>query len=58
MQEKNITNFKRFKTCILKMEHYDITKLLKNSTVSKFVTKKKWIEVNGLSSDQYSVNKV
>ena len=40
------------------MEHYDITKLLKNSTVSKFVTKKKWIEVNGLSSDQYSVNKV
>ena len=43
------------------MEHYDITKLLKNSTVSKFVTKKKkknWIEVNGLSTDQYSVNKV
>ena len=29
------------------MEHYKISKLLNNSTVSKFVTKK-WVEVNDL----------
>ena len=39
------------------MEHYKISKLLNNSTVSKFVTRE-WIEVNDLSSDQYSVNKI
>ena len=33
-----------------------ISKLLNDSTVSKFVTIK-WIEVNDLSSGQYSVNK-
>ena len=38
------------------MEHYKISKLLNNSTVSKFVTKK-WIEVNDLSSGQYPVDK-
>ena len=38
------------------MEHYKISKLLNESTVSKFV-KRKWIEVNNLSGDQYSVNK-
>ena len=38
------------------MEHYKISKLLKDSTVSKFVTKN-WIQVNDLSSGQYSVNK-
>ena len=38
------------------MEHYKISKLLNNSTVPKFVTKK-WIEVNDISSGQYSVNK-
>ena len=38
------------------MEHYKISKLLNDSTVSKFVTKK-WIEVNDLSSGQYYVNK-
>ena len=38
------------------MEHYKISKLLKVSTVSKFVAKK-WIEINDLSSGQYSVNK-
>ena len=37
------------------MEHYKISKLLNDSTVSKFV--KKWIEINDLSSGQYSVNK-
>ena len=38
------------------MEHYKIFKLLNDSTVSKFVTKK-WIEVNKLSHAQYSVSK-
>ena len=38
------------------MEHYKTSKLLNDSTVSKFGTKK-WIEVNDLSSSQYSVNK-
>ena len=38
------------------MEHYKISKLLNNSKVSKFVTKK-WIEVNDLSSGQYPVDK-
>ena len=31
-------------------------KLLTNSSTSKFMSKK-WIDVNDLSSDQYSVNK-
>ena len=38
------------------MEHYKISKLFNDSTVSKFVTSK-WIEVNDLSVGQYSVNK-
>ena len=38
------------------MEHYKIPKLLNDSFVSKFL-RKKWIEVNDLSSSQYSVNK-
>ena len=38
------------------MEHYKICKLLNDSTVSKFLTKK-WIEVNKLLHAQYSVNK-
>ena len=38
------------------MGHYKISKLLKNSTVSKFVTQK-CVEVNNLSSGHYSVNK-
>ena len=37
------------------MEQHKISKFLNDSTVSKFVTKE-WIEVNDLSSDQYSVN--
>ena len=36
--------------------YYKIHKLVNNSTVSKFVTRK-WIEVNDLSGSQYSVNK-
>ena len=35
------------------MEHCKISKLLRDSTEST----KKWIEINGLSSGQYSVNK-
>ena len=38
------------------MEHYKISKLLNDWTVSKFV-RKKWVEVNDLSSSQYSMNK-
>ena len=38
------------------MEHHKISKLLNDSTVSKFVTRK-WIEVNYLSGGQYSINK-
>ena len=38
------------------MDCYKISKLLNDSTVSKFVTKK-WVEINDLSSGQYSVNK-
>ena len=38
------------------MEHYKVSKLLNDSTVSKFLTKK-WVEVSDLSSSQHSVNK-
>ena len=38
------------------MTHHKISKLLNNSTVSKFVTRK-WVEVNYLSNGQYSINK-
>ena len=38
------------------MEHYKISKLLNDSTVSKFLTKR-WIDVNDLASSQYSVTK-
>ena len=38
------------------MEHFKICKLLNDSTVSKFLTRK-WIEVNDLSSRQYATNK-
>ena len=38
------------------MEDNKISKLLKYSTVSKFVARK-WINVNDSSSGQYSVNK-
>ena len=38
------------------MEHCKISKLLRDSNVSKYVTKQ-WIQVNNLSGGQYSVNK-
>ena len=44
------------KHIIIKMEHYKISRLLKDSTALKFVTKN-FIEANDLSSGQYSVNK-
>ena len=54
--EKGRRNSKRIKTSIKKMEHFKICKLLNDSTVSKFLTRK-WIEVNDLSSRQYATNK-
>ena len=39
------------------MEYHKTSKLLNNSTVSKFETKK-WIEVNDLSVGQYSVIRI
>ena len=39
------------------MEHYKISNLLNDSTVSKFVTRK-YTEVKNLSGGQYSVNRV
>ena len=38
------------------MEHYKISKLLDDSSGSKFVTRK-WIEVNDLSGSECFVNK-
>ena len=38
------------------MEHYKISKLLNNSTVSMFVTRK-WVQVNDLSRGQNSARK-
>ena len=38
------------------MDHNKISKLLNDSTVSKFVTRK-WIEFNDLSGSQCSFNK-
>ena len=53
---KERRNIKQIKKSIIKVEHYKIFKLLNDSTVSQFVTKK-WVDVNDLSSGQYSVNK-
>ena len=39
------------------MEHYKISKLLDDSSVSKFATKE-WVEVKNLSGVQYSVNNI
>ena len=38
---KKRKNIKQIKTSIIKMEHYKISKLLNNYSVSKFVTQKK-----------------
>ena len=38
--EKKRRNIKQIEKSILKMEDYKISRFLKNSTVSKFVTKK------------------
>ena len=48
--EKKRWNIKQIKTSIIiQMENYKIFKLLNDSSVSKFVTKK-WVEANDLSS--------
>ena len=54
--EKKWRYIKRIKRSIIKIGHYNISKLLNDSTVPKLVTKK-WIEVNGWSRGQCSVNK-
>ena len=38
------------------MKHHKMSKLLNDSTVSKYVTRK-WIKVNNLSGGQYSIDK-
>ena len=40
LPEKKGRNIKRIKTSITKMEHYKISKLLNDSTLSKFLIKK------------------
>ena len=55
--EKRRWNMKQIEKSIIKMEHYKISKLLNNSFVTKFVTKK-WVEVNYLLCGQYSANKI
>ena len=48
-------NIKQISKSVMKMEHYKISNLLNDSTVSNFSTKK-WIKVNDLSCGQCSVN--
>ena len=55
--QKKVRIIKRIKTSIIiKKKHYKMSKLLSDSSVSKFSTKKQ-VEVNDISSGQYSVNK-
>ena len=49
-------NIKRINTNIIKIEHYKISTLLNNSSVSQFVTREQ-IEANDLSGGQYSFSK-
>ena len=49
-------NIKQIKASTIKMEHYKISKLLNDSTLSKFVTKK-WTELNDLSNGKYTASK-
>ena len=42
-RKKNILNIKQIEKSIMKMEHYKISKLLNDSTISKFVQKKQMI---------------
>ena len=53
---KKTRNIKQIERSIITMEHFKISKLLDDSTVSKFVTKQ-WFKVIDLSSGQCSVNK-
>ena len=51
--EKKEISIKWVKTSIIKMEYYKISRLINDSTVSKFAASK-WIKVNDLSGSQYS----
>ena len=53
---KKEENLKQIKTSIIKMKHFKVSKLLNDSTLSKFVTRKS-VVVTDLPSGQYSVNK-
>ena len=54
LPEKKTRNNERIKASIYKMELYKISRSLSDSIVSNFETKK-CIQVNDLSSGQYSV---
>ena len=49
-------NISQIVKSIIKTEDYKISKLLGDSTVLKFVTKR-WVEINDLSSGQYAAKK-
>ena len=51
--EKKEISIKQIKINIIKMEYYKISRLINDSTVSKFATSK-WVKVNDLSGSQYS----
>ena len=53
---KKRRNIKQIKKSVIKIKRYKICKLLNDSIVSKFLTKR-WVVVTDLSSGQYSVNK-
>ena len=53
---KKRSNIKQIEKSIIKMEYYKISKVLNDSSVSKFKTKR-WVKLNDLSSGEYSVNK-
>ena len=55
--EKREEILNQIKTSIIRMEHFKISKILNDSVVSKFVTRKQ-MKVNDLSSRQYSVNSI
>ena len=54
--KKRRWNISQIVKSIIKTEDYKISKLLGDSTVLKFVTKR-WVEINDLSSGQYAAKK-
>ena len=57
LPEKKRRDIEWIKRSIIKMRHYKIFKLLKDSNVWKLVTKV-WIEVNNLSSDHQEIGNI